>query len=178
MARLKIFNLACKCRSFQSRLKISISCSNPEFFQDLGPLGKALLRIDFPKVWAKFGWTFWGEFPLKPFILWIEGSNRSENFLGRLRMILCYPEGPKIKKLNFRSIAWKKHSHKHEKIFSLEMFILGLRLSFSIKNFNPATCFFGNHGGCRIEKNSRSRSIFLLALGPLGVERLLRSPIL
>ena len=36
---LEVFNLAWKCHSFQSRLKISISCLNPEFFQDLGPLG-------------------------------------------------------------------------------------------------------------------------------------------
>ena len=29
---LEFFNLAWKCHSFQSRLKISISCSNPEYF--------------------------------------------------------------------------------------------------------------------------------------------------
>ena len=36
-------------------------------------------RTCLPKFCAKFGWTFWGEFLLKPFILWIEGSSCSEN---------------------------------------------------------------------------------------------------
>ena len=39
---LEIFNLAWKCHSFQSRLQISMSCSNPDFFRDLGPLGNSL----------------------------------------------------------------------------------------------------------------------------------------
>ena len=30
------------------------------------------------QVLAKFGWTFWGEFLVKPFILWIKGPNCSE----------------------------------------------------------------------------------------------------
>ena len=40
---------------------------------------KVFPRIYLPKFWAKFGWTFWGEFLLQPFVLWIEGPNCSEN---------------------------------------------------------------------------------------------------
>ena len=40
---------------------------------------KVFPRICLPKFWAKFVWTFWGEFLLKPFVLWIGGPNRSEN---------------------------------------------------------------------------------------------------
>ena len=39
---------------------------------------KAFPRICLPEFWAKFGWTFGGEFLLKPFILWIEGTTCSE----------------------------------------------------------------------------------------------------
>ena len=46
---LEIFNLACKCHSFQSRLKISIPEADLDFFQDLGPLG------DFVKDFPRFG---------------------------------------------------------------------------------------------------------------------------
>ena len=40
MARLKFSISLEKCHSFQSRLKISISEGDLEFFQDLGPLGR------------------------------------------------------------------------------------------------------------------------------------------
>ena len=40
---------------------------------------KVFPRICLPKFWAKFGWTFGGEFLLKPFVLWIKGPNCSEN---------------------------------------------------------------------------------------------------
>ena len=42
---LEIFNLAWKCHSFQSRLKISIPEGDLEFFQDLGPLGMGMPRF-------------------------------------------------------------------------------------------------------------------------------------
>ena len=40
---------------------------------------KGIPKNCLPKFRAKFGWTFWGEFLLKPFILWIKGPNRSDN---------------------------------------------------------------------------------------------------
>ena len=40
---------------------------------------KVFPRSSLPKFSAKFGWTFWVEFLLEPFVLWVEGPNSSEN---------------------------------------------------------------------------------------------------
>ena len=44
----------------------------------LGP-ERVFPRICLPKILAKFGWTFWCEFLLKPFVLCVESPNCSEN---------------------------------------------------------------------------------------------------
>ena len=44
----------------------------------LGP-ERVFPRICLPKILAKFGWTLWCEFLLKPFVLCVEGPNCSEN---------------------------------------------------------------------------------------------------
>ena len=57
---LEIFNLAWKCRSFQSRLKISISCSNPEFLSRFGPSGENMVsERDSFKHQTQWGLTCW-----------------------------------------------------------------------------------------------------------------------
>ena len=55
----------------------------------LGP-EKVFPIICLPKFLAKFGWTFWCEFLLKPFISCGERPELFRKFLGSLRMILCY----------------------------------------------------------------------------------------
>ena len=78
-----------------------------------------------------------------PGTLWTRRARKTPvegRALRNLWVIKC-PEGPKIEKINSRSIAWKNHSHTNEKSFLLEISILGLKISFSIENFNPKPCF-------------------------------------
>ena len=58
-------------------------------FLKLGP-EKVFPRICLPKFLAKFGWTFRGEFLLKPFIFVNKRPELFRIFLGRLQVILCY----------------------------------------------------------------------------------------
>ena len=64
-----------------------------------------------------------------------------------------YPEGPGIEKLHLARTHGKNHAATHEiSEFSIEIFILGLKISFSVENFNPRPCFSANREGPRMKK--------------------------
>ena len=88
-----------------------------------------------------------------------------------LHWFLLHPEGPEIEKIPSRS---KKNIPPRTKFsFSLEMFILGLEISFLIESFNPRPCFSAAREGPGMKKNhSRLKISFRIEFSrwPLEIE--------
>ena len=62
------------------------------------------------------------------------------------------PEGPGIEKIILARTHEKTIPPRTKFSFSLEIFILGLKFSFSIENFNPRPCFSAAREGPGMKK--------------------------
>ena len=69
------------------------------------------------------------------------------------RVFYRLPRGPRDRKISFSLERMKKTIPPRTKFsFSIEIFILGLKFSFSIENFNPRPCFSAAREGPRMKK--------------------------
>ena len=65
------------------------------------------------------------------------------------------PEGPKLERIILARTYEKTIPPRTKEPFSLEFFILGLKFSFSLENYNPGPFFPAAREGLGLKKHSR-----------------------